>query len=105
MSTQAGTTLIPAPTPVMSKHARERCAEMGISTKVAKRIWRRPTLMTYPGNPGSGATVAVSREWPEYMVVGVERDDEPDLIVSIMFRSPKVYVRNGTTFEVIEDAQ
>lgn len=34
-------------TPVLTDHARQRCAEMGISTKVAKRVVQHPS-MVYP---------------------------------------------------------
>lgn len=84
------------PTPVMSRHARERCAEMGISTKVAKRIAARPSL-TYGGNPGTPSRVHVSDEHPEYAVV-VGPPPSPGarpVVVTVLFREHQDYVRNG----------
>lgn len=84
-------------TPRMSIHARERCAEMGISTKVAKRIVQRPDL-TRPGStkPGEdGRLIAVADAYPEYAVVF----DPVDLvIVSVLFRTEVEYTREGDHF-------
>jgi hypothetical protein len=85
-------------TPRMTHHARQRCAEMGISTKVAKRIYRERVL-TYEGKPGSDARVALSND-QDYAVVYTEVDDGV-LICSVVFRTQDDYRRNGATFEVV----
>lgn len=82
------------PMATMSDHARERCAEMGISTKVAKAIVRNPAV-TRPGNPGTGAVVVTSDRHPEYAVV---LDTETDVVVTVLFRTHVEYDRCGSTF-------
>jgi hypothetical protein len=88
------------PTPQMTPHARARCAEMGICTKVAKRIWQNRTV-TYRGST-PGSRVALSTTDSRYAVVYRERPGEPDLIVTVLFNQPDRYVRNGTTFIITE---
>lgn len=83
-------------TPTFSHHARMRCAEMGISTKVAKRIVQNPS-MTYSGNPPH-ITVYFSTEYPEYKVMV-----DPDWnVVTVVFACTQEYIRRGTTYEIVE---
>lgn len=90
------------PTPTMSPHARERCAEMGISTKVAKRIARRydvrycTTQRKYPDR-----YLLTSREHPDYVVVTHEPEGEHGSVevVTVLFKTDVPYVRAGTTWE------
>lgn len=85
-------------TPRLLPHARERCAEMGISTKVAKAIVKAPA-MTYCGKPGTDSRVAVSDDIPEYAVVFYpETEALPPIIVTVVFRTPDDYVRDGETY-------
>lgn len=88
-------------TPTMSCHARERCAEMGISTKVAKRIVQHAD-MVHPGNVGTGCLVARSDAYPDYIVVF--SPTEPPTVVTVAFRTDIEYVRNGTTYVPVEEA-
>lgn len=81
----------------MSRHARQRCEEMGISTKVAKRIIQRPNLRR-PGNPGTEAVVATSYEYPGYAVVFVEPPEQPALVVTVLFDTREFSARAGKTF-------
>lgn len=82
--------------PVMSIHARERCEEMGISTKVAKAIVKNPSV-TRPGKPGSPCMIAVSDAAPGYAVVYDPRC-EPLVVVSVLFRTIDQYDRDGETY-------
>lgn len=80
-------------TPRLTHHARQRCAEMGIGTRVAKRIvqqadCRRPSR--------DGATVATCEAYPEYAVVF--EAGEPNVIITVVFRTTEAYVREGATF-------
>lgn len=91
------------PTPTMSHHARLRCAEMGISTKVAKRIVANPST-TYCGKPGSdeGTRVLMSAEYPDYAVVlGHRPGTEVPVVITVLFREQADYVRNGATYSVV----
>lgn len=85
------------PTPVLTRHARERCAEMEISTKVAKAIVRDPDLVR-PGNSGTGCVFATSERYPRYAVVYEPGD--PHVIVSVVFRTTEPYVREGATCRI-----
>lgn len=84
-------------TPRLTHHARERCAEMGLSTKVAKAIVQRPT-MTYPSRSRDGhmALIATSVHVPEYAVVFLPED--PPLILTVVFREQRTYVRDGESY-------
>lgn len=85
-------------TPRLTHHARERCAEMEISTKVAKRIIQNADCVR-PGKPGSNAFVATSDEHPDYAVVFFRgEDDDIPVVSTVVFRTPHDYVRNGETF-------
>jgi hypothetical protein len=68
---------------------------MGISTKVAKRIVRNPS-MTRPDVPGSHRRIAISNDEPDYVVVYVPGD--PNLIVTVLFNQPADYIRNGVHY-------
>jgi hypothetical protein len=85
------------PTPVLTEHARERCAEMGIRTRVAKQIWRDHTL-TYPLHD-QDRIVVISADHPRYALVVDEHGDRP-VVVTVLFNHPDRYVREGETFRV-----
>ena len=95
-------------TPVMSTHARDRCAEMGISTKVAKTIAMNPSI-TYAGAPDGlpGSMVCLSDEYPQYAVVTAPGRWEADVtvVITVLFRTPERYTRNGATFEPVGAAK
>ena len=82
-------------TPIMTKHARERCAEMGISTKVAKRIVQHADL-TRRDHADSERRISTSSQHPGYIVVHTQ--DEIPVIVTVAFNAGREYVRNGTTY-------
>lgn len=84
-------------TPVLSRHARQRCLEMGISTKVAKRIVQRPNLRR-PGNPGTGTVVAAGYDHPGYAVVFVEPQAQAPVIVTVLFDTRDFKMRAGPTY-------
>lgn len=86
------------PTPRLTPHARERCVEMGISTKVAKAIVRHADVR-YPARPGQPGIAALSDVYPGYAVVYVERDaGEPPVVVTVLFNAQDFAARNGTTY-------
>lgn len=87
------------PTPRLTDHAKDRCAEMGISTKVAKQIVRHPSVVR-PGKAETGCRVVTSDRHPRYAVVlGPEEDP---VIVTVLFNTPDFYKRNGATYEVTQ---
>lgn len=69
-------------TPRIAKHALDRCAEMGVSTKVAKAIYRTPGLI-WPcrrrpnQRPNTSRFHIVSDHWPHLGVVVEVADDDP----------------------------
>lgn len=88
-------------TPVLTQHARERCAEMGIRTRVAKQIWRTRTL-TWPLRD-QDRTVVVSDEEPRYALI-VDEHCEPPVVITVVFNEQETYVRDGETFRVVEES-
>jgi hypothetical protein len=82
-------------TPVLTEHARERCREMGISTKVAKWIVLHADVRR-PGKPGSDALIATSDEHPGYAVVYAP--EQPPLVITVVFRTVENYMRAGAEF-------
>ena len=95
-------------TPVISYHARDRCAEMGISTKVAKKIWRTRMLTRPAAGPGDRIMV-LSPEHPEYAIIVALQPDPPvqddrPLVVSIVFNCDEEYVREGANYRVVNAA-
>lgn len=70
----------------LTPHARERCAEMGVVTKRAKRIAADPDT-TY-GNPDERGVVATREDDPEIAVV-VRRGR----IITVLWRTQEVYCR------------
>jgi hypothetical protein len=87
------------PTPRLTNHARNRCAEMGLSTKVAKAIVQNPTITRPSRNAkGESATIATSKHVPEYAVVYVMDGDTP-IILTVVFATTANYTRQGETFK------
>lgn len=89
-------------TPRLTVHARERCAEMGLTTKTAKRIYQHRSV-TYPGNRGSGCIFVVSNDYPGYAVVVNEEQEDRPVIVTVVFQTYGEYIRKGTTYEAVEE--
>lgn len=85
-------------TPRLTTHARERCAELGISTKRAKRIVQHRSG-TYPSAVGhdNNGVVVFSASDSEIAVVWDEARNE---ILTVLPRVQETYVRTPTGFEV-----
>jgi hypothetical protein len=75
----------------LTEHARQRCREMGISTKVPKRIVDDPARVSYPGAPGhpGDRRMIASKCHPEYLVIlqQTPEPDEPDIVVTVLYRT------------------
>lgn len=87
------------PAPRVSHHAQQRCAEMGLSTKVAKRIWRRRDI-TSPGRAfrdSNQGVVVFSDAEPDYAIVVDPSSDRP-VIMTVLFRTEMDYARDGATY-------
>jgi hypothetical protein len=86
-------------TAVMTKHARERCEEMKISTKVAKAIIRNAEV-TYAAKcrDGNKAMIALWSGEPRYAVVFNPDQDTSPVVLTVIFNSPDYYERAGDTF-------
>ena len=85
-------------TPRLTRHARDRCAELGISTKRAKRVVQHRTG-TYPsavGHSNNGMMVTSATE-PEIAVVW---DPGTNEILTVVPRIQEDYVRTETGIEV-----
>lgn len=92
------------PTPNMSEHARERCSEMGISTKVAKRIVQNADLR-YTQLDRPGCYVAAWSGEPMYAVAVDGDPADPDcsshVVITVVFRETREYVREGRSYQVV----
>jgi len=78
-------------TPIITDHARERCAQMGISTKVAKRMVRRHDI-AYAGNSlAKPALVLMSDAEPDIAVV-VTMDYQ--VVITVLLRTEVQYDRD-----------
>jgi hypothetical protein len=93
-------------TPVLTQHARERCAEMGIRTRVAKRIWQHWSMI----RPlrGQNKLVVTSDDEPDYAIIvddNADNEGERPVVVTVIFNHPETYVRDGETFHVIEETK
>lgn len=90
-------------TPIMTKHARERCEEMGVPVRVAKSIVANASL-TYPGTPTSSGNPTLIARWdgePEYAVVYIDEGDGVAKVLTVLFNCLTPYVRKGKTYEKI----
>ena len=92
------------PMPVLTTHARARCAEMGLSTRIAKAIVRDREV-TYAGDRRhqNNAMIALCSAHPDYAVV-FDPTGEVEVIVTVLFRTENDYDRAGATFTVRENA-
>lgn len=90
------------PTPHLTEHARQRCKEMGLGTKVAKHIVRKGELC-YPSTPSADGTPTVIYQWSgskAYAVCAVQ--GSPDRVLSVLFRTPETYQRAGLSFVSVD---
>lgn len=85
-------------TPRIVPHARNRCAEMGISTKVAKQIVRHPSLVR-PDYPGSDRQLIESDRHPAYAVI---YDPDDNAVVTVIFNTHQSSARKGATYTLRE---
>lgn len=76
-------------TPRLTNHARQRCAEMDVCTKRAKRIAQDPDV-TRPSGKGILAKADFD---PEIAVVYVEQDDGQRVILTVLLNTTEVYTR------------
>lgn len=74
------------PTPQLTEHARERCAEMGIVTKRVKRVARMPDL-AYASR--ENRRVLCRLDEPDFRVVV----NEEGLIVTVLLWTYDTYTR------------
>lgn len=90
-------------TPRLSDHARERCVQMGISTKVPKRIWRNRMLVR-PMLGQDPRTLVTSPDVPGYIAVvdesGWANNGGAPVIVTVMFDCYDEYIREGETYRL-----
>jgi hypothetical protein len=90
-------------TPIITDHARVRCAQMGISTKVAKRIWQQRTLVR--GQATHDNLIVKSAEVPGYVIVvdehGWGEADQRPVVVTVLFDTQEDVVRDGASYRVV----
>lgn len=74
---------------------------MGIGTKVVKALMRTRDTTYVSGDTthGGAAFVAMSSVVPQYVAVFLP--GQPDLVVTVCFRTTEDYVRRGASFEVV----
>lgn len=72
----------------MTPHARERCEQMGVSTKVAKRIWRERS-MTRPEFQRHENRVFVhsSTYRPDLVLIVEDPDSDDPRVITVMYHS------------------
>ena len=80
-------------TPTISDHARQRCAEMGLSTKVAKRAWRHQS-MTRPDPQGNPNRVFVSSNAEPKVALIVDTSGHIPQVVTVLWYSYTPFVRS-----------
>jgi IS5 family transposase len=78
----------------LSKHARERCREMGVRTGVVKRIVRnhRVSWRTEYREGSGRRVVATSSEFPDIAVVYAS-EAYPPVVVTVLWRTEERYDR------------
>lgn len=90
-------------TPRMSRHALARCQEMGIPARLAKAIWRRPSVVRPSrSQDGREATLVTSADFPGYAIVVAPAHDGHPLVVTVVFQTYDQYDRQGTTYTTKE---
>lgn len=85
-------------TPRMTAHARERCEQMGIGTKTAKRVWQTRTLTRGMSGQKSDRVLATSTDYPELAVVvdtaGWYDDGGSPVIITVLYNVGEEYERD-----------
>jgi hypothetical protein len=101
-------------TPRLTDHARERCVQMEISTKVAKRIWQHRTLKRPMCADADGLdtdrVLVTAADYPEYVVVVDEKgwfgQGGPPVIVTVLFNCEGRFVRDEHGgYELVPDVE
>ena len=83
----------------LSRHARERMAEMGVTAEQVCEVVRLGSSW-----PQSSRTSRLKgrlhwlQDYPLWAVVTAE--DEPGLVITVVFRSTEEYERDGSSFTV-----
>lgn len=80
----------------ISHHAAQRCEEMQVPRAVVDQIVCEPSI-TRPAK--RGCFMATSDRHPDYAVVYEQPEPDLRVIVTVVFRTCEVYVRQGTTYE------
>lgn len=100
-TTTKGDTMDHTITPRMTRHALDRCHEMGLQAKVAKAIFRTPAIVrpaTRRGEPSRFPRCMVTSDrFPGYAIVVEDRPTGP-WVVTVVFRTTETYDRQGTTY-------
>lgn len=91
--------------PFITRHAIDRALEMGLSLQVLRDLFHNPAVVR-PGRPRKPSQFArhprfivVSDLHPQYALV-VEDDPTHPVVVSIVFREQREYVRDGETYRL-----
>ena len=85
-------------TPKLSQHARDRCREMGISTRRAKRVVQHQTT-TYPSTGhDNGGLIVQSAGDPEIAVVW---DPATNTILTVVPRVQEDYIRLADGYGIL----
>lgn len=82
------------PTPVLTKHAKLRCLQMGVSTKRAKHVVRYPDIVYVAPPKYPGCWLAVADSDPD-IAVAFTRDEGCDrpVILTVLSRGVDFFVR------------
>lgn len=71
-------------TPRLSDHARQRCAEMKVNTKVAKRVWQNRSVCR---EDVDGRLLVTSVDYPDWLAVVARAELEDPVIVTLLRRT------------------
>lgn len=77
-------------TALLTKHARERAAEMGVCTKRIKRLLRNPTINRVGRD---GRWVATSQADPDIAVVYAPDEQGRPVVITLLWRAAEAYDR------------
>lgn len=87
---------------VLSLHARQRMAEMGISRDQVVKLVNDPDI-SRPGHKRDGihgtdtATISTRQDLPDWAAVWVPEGDTK-IVLSLVFRTDEPYVREGASY-------
>ena len=100
-------------TPRLTDHARERCVQMGITTKVAKRVWQHRTLKRPECADTDGLqsdrVIVTAADHPDYVLIVDETgwfgQGGPPVIVTVLFNAGGRFLRDGEGgYTLVEEA-